>query len=497
MNDDMALVREYTARHSEEAFATLVSRHVGLVHSAAMRQVRDPHLAGEITQTVFIILARKAGALDSNTILPGWLYRTANYVSAAALKIQHRRERREQEAYMQAMTRETQPDSVWEELSPLLDDAMAQLRAADRDVLVLRFFQNKSFKEVGDAFGVEERAAQKRVARALEKLRILFAKQEVTWTAAALAGAISANSVQAVPATLAQSVTVAALAKGATAGTSTLTLIKGALKLMAWTKAKTAIVSAAVVGMATFSAIQYRAQVKLRGQNETLRRQVEQMSQVAAENANLSNLLAQANSSEALARDQLHAEGQELIRLRAAGRPAPSTSTTPAAPDKTPPAVNPAGVELPKSSWANAGFATPQAALQTRGWAVLSGDRDLFKQSLFMTDDARKAAEDALVQMAEASTDPNKAQLVQQVLDNKFGVEEGILMPMMAANQNNAFTGYKILSQQSPSADQMILEVETETATAPAQTETLNFERLGGDWKIVINKETMQKMMKP
>ena len=167
------------------------------------------------------------------------------------------------------------------------------------------------------------------------------------------------------------------------------------------------------------------------------------------------------------------------------------------APDTAPPTANPANIELPKSSWANAGFATPQAALQTRGWAVLNGDRDLFKQSLFITDDARKVAEDALVQMAEASTDPNKAQLVQQVLDNKFGVEEGILMPMMAANQNNTYTGYKILSQQSPSADEMTLEVETEMASAPAQTETLNFQRFGGDWKVVINKETMQKMMKP
>jgi len=92
MNDDMALVQEYAAQNSEEAFATLVSRHVNLVHSAALRQVRDPHLAEEITQTVFIILARKAGSLGSKTILPGWLYRTANYVSAAALKMQHRRE---------------------------------------------------------------------------------------------------------------------------------------------------------------------------------------------------------------------------------------------------------------------------------------------------------------------------------------------------------------------------------------------------------------------
>src|SRR5581483_6367393 len=239
MNDDMALVREYAAHNSEEAFAALVSRHVSLVHSVALRQTRDSHLAEEIVQTVFIILARKAGSLDSKTILPGWLYRTTNYVSAAALKIKRRRERREHEAYMQAMIEETQTDSTWEQLSPLLDGAMMQLRESDRDILLLRFFQNKNFKEVGDALGVEERAAQKRVARALEKLRTIFVRRGVTSTTATLTGAISANSIQAAPAALIKTTTAVALAKGATASTSTLTIVKGTLKIMAWTKAQT------------------------------------------------------------------------------------------------------------------------------------------------------------------------------------------------------------------------------------------------------------------
>src|SRR4051794_10927467 len=97
-NDDMELVREYATRQSDEAFEALVSRHVGLVHSAALRQVRDQHLAQDITQTVFTILARKAGSLNRKTILPGWLYRTTRYVSAAALKMQRRRQLREEKA---------------------------------------------------------------------------------------------------------------------------------------------------------------------------------------------------------------------------------------------------------------------------------------------------------------------------------------------------------------------------------------------------------------
>src|SRR5215469_17285128 len=108
MTDDMTLVREYAQGESEEAFATLVSRHVNLVYSAALRQVGDPHLAEEIAQTVFIILARRAAALSPHTILPGWLYRTARFASAKALTMRIRRQRREQEAYMRSQFQETE-----------------------------------------------------------------------------------------------------------------------------------------------------------------------------------------------------------------------------------------------------------------------------------------------------------------------------------------------------------------------------------------------------
>ena len=241
MNDDLELARQYALHQSEPAFETLVSRHVGLVYSAAKRQVRDATLAEEITQTVFIILACKAGSLGPKTILPGWLYRTTRYVASAAVKMQQRRERREQEAHMQAT--ESQTDSTWEQLAPLLDEAMAHLRDKDRDAIVLRYFQNKSLREVGAAFGVNEYAAQKRVARGLEKLRLYLQKQGISTTASAISGAMTANSIQTAPVALAKTVSTVALAKGAAASTSTLTLLKGALKLMAWTKMQTVIVA--------------------------------------------------------------------------------------------------------------------------------------------------------------------------------------------------------------------------------------------------------------
>ena len=144
--------------------------------------------------------------------------------------------------------------STWNQLSPLLDEAMLRLGQTDRDVLVLRYFEGRSLNEVGSALGASEDAAKKRVNRALEKLRNIFAKRGVHSTTAAIAETISANSVLIAPAALAKTVTTVALAKGATTSLSTLTLVKGALKIMAWTKAKTAIVSGVVVLLAAGTA---------------------------------------------------------------------------------------------------------------------------------------------------------------------------------------------------------------------------------------------------
>ena len=191
--DDIALLKQFAENGSEPAFAEIVSRHVNLVYSAALRKVGDAHAAQEISQAVFIILARKAQSLGAKTILSGWLHQTTRLTAANFLRGEIRRQKREQEAFMRSTLNED-INETWRQIAPVLDDAISKLGAKDRDAIVLRYFENKSLVEVGAAMGTGEDAAKMRVSRALEKLRKIFSKRGVRLSAALIAGAVSAKN---------------------------------------------------------------------------------------------------------------------------------------------------------------------------------------------------------------------------------------------------------------------------------------------------------------
>jgi RNA polymerase sigma factor (sigma-70 family) len=253
--NDMQLLQDYYRQGLEEAFAALVERHINLVYSVALRQVGNAAHAEEITQAVFVILARKAARLRPGIVLEAWLHETTRLTALSFLRGERRRQFREQEAYMQSVLQESADISAWKQLAPLLDEALSRLGEKDRAAVVLRFFKDKSLRDIAAALRISEAAAQRRVLRAVEKLRLFFTKRGVVLPAAVLTASISTHSVHAAPAALAGSVTAAAMAKGAAASGSTLILIKEALKLMAWTKAKTAVIAGVILAAASTTGV--------------------------------------------------------------------------------------------------------------------------------------------------------------------------------------------------------------------------------------------------
>jgi RNA polymerase sigma factor (sigma-70 family) len=278
MTPDSELLSRYARTHSEDAFAELVGRHVNLVYSAALRQVNgDAHLAQDVAQTVFTDLARKAVSLSRRDSLTGWLYTSAHFAAAKIARTEDRRRDRE-EKFMREPIHETAPEADWEKLQPALDDAMHELKEADREAVLLRYFENRAFAEIGEKFGLNENTARMRVERALEKLRAIFAKRGIT-TATTLASVISANAVQLAPANLAATLASTSLAGAGTGTTFTL------LKLMTATKLKLGISVLAIAGATTALVVQHQVQIKLREENQSLR---QQMARLQTENERLS-----------------------------------------------------------------------------------------------------------------------------------------------------------------------------------------------------------------
>ena len=235
---DLELLARYTRQRSEDAFTEIVRRHVDLVYSAARRQVRSPELAEEVAQSAFTDLARDAHRLAPDTILTAWLYQVARRTAVDVVRREARRQLREQVASeMNAMNA---TDADWTQVAPLLDEAMHALDETDRTAVLLRYFENKSLREVGQALGTSDDAAQKRVSRAVERLREFFAERGVTAGAGGLAVVISANAVQAAPVAVGASIITAAITSGASLNATL-------LPTMAATKSS--VITAAVIGV--------------------------------------------------------------------------------------------------------------------------------------------------------------------------------------------------------------------------------------------------------
>jgi RNA polymerase sigma factor (sigma-70 family) len=220
MQEDAELLQCYVATGSEEAFAEIVRRHVDLVYSVAMRQLgRDEHLAKDVAQRVFVSLAGKAGKLSPRTLISGWLYRAAQFSAIDLLRTEQRRRAREQEAQiMHEVFTVTANETDWGPLRVVLDQAISALAEGDRDAVILRFFEGRSFADIGVRLGLTDDAARMRVDRALNKIRTLLRRRGFTSTTAMLAVTLSNQAGVAAPAGFAAAVTGSVLAGGTTVG---------------------------------------------------------------------------------------------------------------------------------------------------------------------------------------------------------------------------------------------------------------------------------------
>ena len=316
---DQQLLRDYAGHRSETAFTELVGRHVDFVYSAALRMVRDKHLAEDVTQEVFLVLARNARKLAARPVLSGWLHRTAQNLAANAVRSDVRRRTREQEATTMNILASAAPEVSWEQIGPGLDAALGELSETDRDALLLRYFERKSAPEMARILGLSDEAAQKRVSRAMERLRISFSKRNVGIGASGLAVLLSANAVQAAPAGLAGTVSAAVLTIP-TIYTSTMITTAKTLAMTTVTKAAITAALAVAVGMGVYEA---RQAAQLREQNRALREQQaplgEQIRQLQRERDEAANRLASV-----LAENEQMKSGRdtrELLKLRGeAGR---------------------------------------------------------------------------------------------------------------------------------------------------------------------------------
>ena len=309
---DLELLQQYAKEGSEEAFAELAHRHLDLVYSAALRQVHSPQLAEEVAQSVFTDLSRSAKRMKPGTVLTAWLYQVTRRTAVDVVRRESRRQLREQLAA--ELTDMNAHPSLWSQIEPLLEEAMESLDPVERTAILLRYFEERSLREVGQTLGTSEDAAQKRVSRAVDRLREFLSQRGVAVGASALVLALSANAVQSAPLGL-----ITAISSGATASGAALHSVTtfGATKALAMTTLQKVIIVAALTGAAgvalyeNHQASAARDQLQASQQRENpLKEQLSQTTQERDEAATQLAALREEN-------DALRGNAAELPKLRA------------------------------------------------------------------------------------------------------------------------------------------------------------------------------------
>ena len=491
MMDDRDLVRAFNEARSEAAFAELVGRHVGFVYRTALRVLDgDVHAAKDVSQSVFIDLASKASTLDNRPSLTGWLHTSTVYAATKAIRSARRRHAREQEALMMQEPSQTDgPGIEWERLQPDLDALLLELKEPDREAILLRFFRQWSFAELGRKFGVTDNAARMRVERALDKLRSGLARRGMTSSASALAVLLARQSVGAAPDGLAASIVASSMAAVATATGPT--TVVAAVMSHAKPIAAGVLIAAGIVAPAL---LLHRQNARLTQQNEALRLQLleqasapaldaaagesEELVRLRLENAELRPLREQVrNLRAALARgSQKHTDPHE-VEDDQSPKPEPAEG----GPNTLLLRKSPEIPMLPSHAWSNQGFETPLSAIQTLHWAMLNHDAKAFATAMHW---------DSQIMSQAAS---QFARLPQPVQLRHRSVEQLILEWTIA--RSKPIASYRVLSQTELGPNAAILVQQRQYADGSVGEASVLLQRdENGNWRRVVAAEEMPKL---
>jgi RNA polymerase sigma factor (sigma-70 family) len=373
---DIDLLRRYAEDGDEGCFEELVRRHLGLVYSTALRHLGgDPHLAQDVAQIVFTHLAQSAKSLLGHRALAGWLFRDAFFVASKLVRADRRRSDREKQALM-AISDSMLDQTGTKDLLPILDEIISNLRPKERDALVLRFFQGLDFQSTAERLGISQHAAEKRVERAVQRLRALLAAKGVTASSAAIGSALLAGGLASTPPILAAAISLSSLASVAV-GQSSAWLTLASITIM--TKLK---IAAAVLLIASASVpliVQHNSIAKLRSENLQFQEAQRQL------NERLTNSLPPQASIDPGDLERFKAEHQELMRLRGEvgvrKRQIEDLKTKLVQTNRTEPKTTPddaqreGGRYFAAENWANLGYSEPQSAAITFFWALRNGDQ--------------------------------------------------------------------------------------------------------------------------
>ncbi len=470
---DQNLIGEYARSGCEEAFGELVHRHVDLVYSTAFRVLRYPSLAEDVTQRVFIALARNATKLRNRAVLTGWLHEAARNFAVTTVRSEERRRRREQEAATLDAHGSNETQTAWRQIEPHLDGALEQLGEADRDALLLRYFERKTAKEIGERLGLTEEAAQKRATRALDRLRLILAERGIALPVVGFGSLLSIQTVQSAPVGLTASVIAASGSAGAFVPmTSTLGLI------MVSTKVKIGLAAVLVAGVSTSLVMQYQSSARLRHEIASLRQQGAELERLREENQRLA---ARATAPEETAKQQQ--ERTELLRLRGevSSLRARAAELSKAREGRAKEAASkpaPADVPLiPAESWANVGHATPSAAFQTLTWAKANRATNVIANSLAWGDERSRSQIEALFASAP------------EHVRAKYGSADAFILSLFdypTPDDSRRVVSYRILNEETV-GDTATLAYEAHFADGHTFQNSMRYVRVGNSWRQALD----------